>query len=119
MEVKLQYIQVSVRKGPKVPPGSVSMSFVLLGWQLASRIHISKFRGVCTAQMNVALSFPCPRNNRASIPSTSHIRDQLLMLVGGSCLPQDSRCTEETEQEAKGRKVADIIWKKVSEGVEV
>jgi hypothetical protein len=41
------------------------------------------------------------------------------MLVGGSCLPQDSTCTEETEQETKERKVADITWKKVSEGVEV
>jgi hypothetical protein len=80
MEVKLQYIQVSVRKGPKVPPASVSMSFVLFGWHLASRTHIRKFRGLCMAQMNVALYFPCPPNNRASNLSTLHIREQLLML---------------------------------------
>jgi hypothetical protein len=71
MEVKLQYIQVSVRNGLKVLPGSVSMGFVLLGWHLARRIHIHKFRGLCTAQMNVALSFPCPPNNRAFNPSKS------------------------------------------------
>jgi hypothetical protein len=65
--------------------------------------------------MNVALTFPCPPNNRASIPSTSHITEQLLMM-GGSCLPQDSRCTEETEQETKEKKVANITSKMVSGG---
>jgi hypothetical protein len=62
--------------------------------------------------MNVALSFSCTPNNRASNPSTSHIREQLLMLVGG--LPQ-----EETQQGTREKKVAGITWMKVSEGVEV
>jgi hypothetical protein len=99
---------VSVRKGLKVPPGSVSMSFVLLGWHLASRTHIRKFRGLCTAQMNVALSFPCPPNYRASNPATSHIREQLLMLP-----------VSRLKMHRRDRTVADITWKKGSEGVEV
>jgi hypothetical protein len=78
---------------------------------LASRIHIHKFRGLCTAQINVVL-FSMPHQITGPLL-------QLLLLVGGSCLPQDSRCTEETGQETKEKKVADITWKKVSEGVEV